>query len=103
MRKLGVTDHCVERFVERTSQKSTQAIPISDDRARRSRSKILEMVSKSTPVVLKPGYRANNVLHNGLRTSLFLRYSDWIFVLDKGMTTVITCYPSSALRWANKN
>lgn len=98
--KLGVTDHCVERFVERTTQ-GKKPIIISADKARKTRTKILEMVGKSTQVQLKPGYRANNIIQNGMRGSVFVRFSDWIFVLDPRMTTVITCYPSSALRWAN--
>lgn len=102
MKKIGITDHCVQKFIERSSPKSSKLIvAASVDRVRKTKTKIWEMLSKATPVQLKPGYRANNVLTNGLRHSVFMRYNDWILVLDHDMTTVVTCYPSSALRWVN--
>lgn len=86
-----VRDHCVDRFIEYSRVKRPDRDAI--------RSKILDMVKKSKRVVLKPGYRANNVIKNGFRVSTFKRYSDWIFVLDTE-GSVVTCYPSSALKWA---
>lgn len=97
MSRLTVTDHCVERFVERTTQGKKGVI--SEYKASKTRARILEMVRKSTQVELKSGYRVNNIIKNDMRNSVFLRYSDWIFVLDPRVTTVITCYPSSSLRW----
>lgn len=100
MSRLGVTDHCVEQFIKRTTQ-GRPLLEISEYKARKTRVKILEMVKKSTQVELKPGYRASNVVLNGMRHSIFMRFNDWVFVLDPKFTTVITCYPSSALRWIN--
>lgn len=87
---IGISDHCVQQFLTKSRAKK------SKDEAR---AKIQEMLSKSTPVALKSGYRANNILLNGFRGSKFRRFSDWLFVLDEECSVVITCYPSAGIKW----
>ena len=87
---MTITQHCYERFTERAKR--------GDRDPARAAVKILDMLSKAEPVQLKKKYRATALLRNGLRLVSYLKFDNWIFVLDEEQN-VMTCYQGQQFRW----
>ncbi len=88
----SVSEHCLSRFCERSG---------SRDR-RRAEAKVRDMISRAETIQLKPQYRANQIVKQGLRLCLYRRFNDWVFVLTEDGSEVVTCYPAGQLRWCKQ-
>jgi len=87
---MKITQHCYERFTERAAHANLDP--------ERATVKILEMIEKAEPVKLKKQYRVAQLLRNNLRLVSYLRFANWIFVLDEN-ENVMTCYQGQQFRW----
>lgn len=91
---MTITQHCFERFTERAKR--------ADIDPARATMKILDMISKAEPVRLKKQYRASQLLRNGLRLVSYLKFDNWIFVVDEDQN-VMTCYQGQQFKWEKEN
>ncbi len=89
---MKVSEHAVDKFMLRSGRKKKAGIE----------AKLLDMLAMAEKVVLKPGYRATQILKYKFKECLYFRYSDWILVVDEESQVVVTCYRSGELRWTTE-
>jgi hypothetical protein len=85
---IGITDHCYERFLERTGAK---------DKTER---KILDIIEKGREVVSK-----NNVMkliRNGFKDARYYHYNDLVAVVSCDTSSVLTVMKYTKHKWAAK-
>lgn len=87
---MTITQHCFERFTERAKR--------GDRDPARATVKILDMLSKAERVRLKARYRVSQLLRHDFRLMSYLKFDNWIFVLDDE-ENVVTCYQGQQFKW----
>lgn len=87
---MQITQHCFERFTERAKR--------SDRDPARATVKILDMLSRAERVRLKARYRVSQLLRHDFRLMSYLKFDNWIFVLDDE-ENVVTCYQGQQFKW----
>lgn len=91
---MTITQHCFERFTERAKR--------GDRDPARATVKILDMLSKAERVRLKARYRVSQLLRHDFRLMSYLKFDNWIFVLDDE-ENVVTCYQGQQFKWEKEN